>query len=392
MKTKNKAMTLTHKEKISLLMDAVLTSLFILLVNFLVFYVIEVYYATHPDWQHELIHIGHSILAGNNEQLWNWSNVFIVTIAALDMFFLYIRLYMHYRHIQQQRIIAELYYIADGHFDHQIPYRFQGDERKIVDSINILVENVIHSMSEELKMKRSKDELISNVSHDIRTPLTSIIGYLGLIENHQFNSTDDLYKYVHIAYFKAKQMKDLADSLFEYTKLTESNRKPSQVRKVEMQSMLDQLSAEYDLLANEHEMKLHTTTNFTHLEIEANPDELARAIGNLLTNALKYGKDGENLYLEGKQINPKELVIKVANDGEKIPEASLDHVFDRFYRVENSRNKSTSGTGLGLAIVNEIVKLHGGYCEVSSNDKLTTFSLHLPIQQENKLIPAQGKH
>lgn len=102
---------------------------------------------------------------------------------------------------------------------------------------------------------------------------------------------------------------------------------------------------------------------------------------------MKYGHDGHNIYVEGFRVNEKELEIKVSNDGEKIPEESIKHVFDRFYRVETSRNKSTGGTGLGLAIVYEVVNIHGGYCSVASNDELTTFTLHLPIKHGDKLTP-----
>ncbi|KOY74037.1 HAMP domain-containing histidine kinase [Apilactobacillus kunkeei] len=389
MKNNSKSIKLTHKERIGLVTDAILTSLFILIVNFLVFFATEVYYTTHPDWRNQLIRFGNSLIAGNHIQLWSWSNGFVVMIAALDMFVLYIRLFMHYKRIQEQHIINDLHYIADGNFDYTIPYKLIGDDQRIVESINVLVNNVIHSMSEELKTEKSKDELISNVSHDIRTPLTSIIGYLGLIENKQYTSEEDLAKYVHIAYSKARQMKTLADDLFEYTKITDKDYSKLNTRKIEMKAMIDQIAAGFDLEMAEKDMKMHSKTNFDKLVIDGSPSDLARAINNLISNALKYGHDGHNIYVEGFRVNEKELEIKVSNDGEKIPEESIEHVFDRFYRVENSRNKSTGGTGLGLAIVYEVVNIHGGYCSVASNDELTTFTLHLPIKHGDKLTPTK---
>ncbi|ALJ30982.1 Sensor histidine kinase RcsC [Apilactobacillus kunkeei] len=389
MKNNSKSIKLTHKERIGLVTDAILTSLFILLVNFLVFFATEVYYTTHPDWRNQLIRFGNSLIAGNHIQLWSWSNGFVVMIAALDMFVLYIRLFMHYKRIQEQHIINDLHYIADGNFDYTIPYKLIGDDQRIVESINVLVNNVIHSMSEELKTEKSKDELISNVSHDIRTPLTSIIGYLGLIENKQYTSEEDLAKYVHIAYSKARQMKTLADDLFEYTKITDKDYSKLNTRKIEMKAMIDQIAAGFDLEMAEKDMQMHSKTNFDKLVIDGSPSDLARAVNNLINNALKYGHDGHNIYVEGFRVNEKELEIKVSNDGEKIPEESIKHVFDRFYRVENSRNKSTGGTGLGLAIVYEVVNIHGGYCSVASNDELTTFTLHLPIKHGDKLTPTK---
>lgn len=391
MKTNTKTIQLTQKERISLFTDAVLTSLVILITNFLIFFATEVYYSTHPDWRNTLIRFGNSLIAGNHIELWSWSNGFIVMIAALDMFVLYIRLFMHYKRIQEQHIIRDLHYIADGNFDYIIPYKLLGDDQKIVDSINILVNNVIHSMSEELKTERSKDELISNVSHDIRTPLTSIIGYLGLIENKQFASEEELYKYIHVAYSKAKQMKALADDLFEYTKITDKDYNKLETRKVEMKAMIDQIAAGFDLETDEKGMQIHTKTNFEQLIIDASPNDLARAINNLITNALKYGFGGKNIYVEGFRVDEKEIELKVSNDGEKIPAESLNHVFDRFYRVETSRNKSTGGTGLGLAIVYEVVNIHGGYCSVASSNELTTFTLHLPIKHGEKLQPKRNE-
>ncbi|CAI2628744.1 hypothetical protein AKUA2102_02590 [Apilactobacillus kunkeei] len=132
MKNNSKSIKLTHKERIGLVTDAILTSLFILLVNFLVFFATEVYYTTHPDWRNQLIRFGNSLIAGNHIQLWSWSNGFVVMIAALDMFVLYIRLFMHYKRIQEQHIINDLHYIADGNFDYTIPYKLIGDDQRIV--------------------------------------------------------------------------------------------------------------------------------------------------------------------------------------------------------------------------------------------------------------------
>ncbi|MCG3562148.1 hypothetical protein L8957_28705, partial [Klebsiella pneumoniae] len=103
-------------------------------------------------------------------------------------------------------------------YDHRIPFELSGDLSRVVTSINGLVDSTVAAIEDERKIEKSKDELITNVSHDIRTPLTSIIGYLGLIEDGQYHSEEDLLKYTHTAYIKAKQMKSLVDDLFEYTK------------------------------------------------------------------------------------------------------------------------------------------------------------------------------
>ena len=103
--------------------------------------------------------------------------------------------------------------------DHRIPFRLKGNQQHVITSVNALVDSAVRSMDDERKIEKSKDELITNVSHDLRTPLTSIIGYLGLIEDKQYRSEEDILKYTHTAYEKAKQMKTLVDDLFEYTKV-----------------------------------------------------------------------------------------------------------------------------------------------------------------------------
>lgn len=107
------------------------------------------------------------------------------------------------------------------------------------------------------EIERSKDELITNVSHDIRTPLTSIIGYLGLIEDKQYRSEEDILKYTHTAYLKSKQMKSLVDDLFEYTKVRQTDA-PLQIQSLELNAMLEQIGASFELEANKKGMEINT--------------------------------------------------------------------------------------------------------------------------------------
>lgn len=116
---------------------------------------------------------------------------------------------------------------------------------------------------------------------------------------------------------------------------------------------------------------------------------MVRVFNNLVANALKYGDGGKHINLVAKRVSPGELEVRVTNDGPKIPKASLALIFERFYRVEESRSKETGGTGLGLAIAQSIVALHGGYIYVESNDALTSFVIHLPVQHDHPLAVPQ---
>lgn len=119
----------------------------------------------------------------------------------------------------------------------------------MVTSINGLVDSTVAAIEDERKIEKSKDELITNVSHDIRTPLTSIIGYLGLIEDGQYHSEEDLLKYTHTAYIKAKQMKSLVDDLFEYTKVRQPA-VPVNFSAFDMIQLIEQLAADFELEAS----------------------------------------------------------------------------------------------------------------------------------------------
>src|SRR5699024_6569712 len=140
----------------------------------------------------------------------------LVTATIVAMLFTWWRLYRRYKQMQLRHVLDELRYVAAGNFEHRIEANLSGNMNDVVHSINRLVESTVMAMEEERKIEQSKDELITNVSHDIRTPLTSIIGYLGLIEDKQYHSEEELLKYTHTAFMKAKQMKSLVEDLFEY--------------------------------------------------------------------------------------------------------------------------------------------------------------------------------
>lgn len=322
-------------------------------------------------------------------RFWSWGGLFVSIMLVADVFIVYWRLIRRYRQMQLHHVISELHYIAEGHFDHRIPFQLQGDMQRVVQSINALVDSTIKSMEEERQIERSKDELITNVSHDIRTPLTSIIGYLGLIEDKQYHSTEDVFKYTHTAFLKAKQMKVLVEDLFEYTKVRQTAT-PLNLTQIDVGQMIQQLAASFELEASKKGMKITTEVASEKVMMEADAEKLARVFNNLLSNALKYGNGGKHIFLKASYANQKEIIVEVANDGPMIPQESLHQLFDRFYRVEGSRSKETGGSGLGLAIAQSIIDLHNGYIYALSDKKLTSFVMHLPVKQIYKIEKKQN--
>jgi len=179
--------------------------------------------------------------------------------------------------------------------------------------------------------------------------------------------------------------------LFEYTKVRQTDT-PLSLNNIDLAAMLEQLGASFELEAQKKGMTIGSTSEPATLMMEADPEKLVRVFNNLVSNALKYGDGGKEINLNAKRLSDNELEVRVTNDGPKIPKESLALIFERFYRVEESRSKETGGTGLGLAIAQSIVALHGGYIFVESDDELTSFVIHLPVKHDHPLeIPQRLK-
>lgn len=376
---------LTGREKSSLFFEGLLTIILLGLINIALITIIQTMIQSNPGVQSGIFIIKQSLVIGPfHAQIWSYQRIVMALLVLIDIGVLWWRLLRRYHLYQLDHIIGELHYIAQGHLEHRIPFRVNGNQQHVITSVNALVDTITQAMQEERASEKSKDELITNVSHDLRTPLTSIIGYLGLIEDHQYQSEEDIVKYSHIAYDKAKQMKNLVEDLFEYTKVQQHGA-PVNLMTVDLGQLLEQVGASFELEADKKGMAINVTCEPTPLSITADPEKLGRLFSNLVANALKYGHGASYIHLTAKQLGEK-VVITVADDGEKIPAEAVKHLFERFYRVESSRNKATGGTGLGLAIVQSIVELHHGSVTARSDDQETAFVVTLPVKQVQKEV------
>lgn len=376
---------LTGREKSSLFFEGLLTIILLGLINIALITIIQTMIQSNPGVQSGIFIIKQSLVIGPfHAQIWSYQRIVMVLLVLIDIGVLWWRLLRRYHLYQLDHIIGELHYIAQGHLEHRIPFRVNGNQQHVITSVNALVDTITQAMQEERASEKSKDELITNVSHDLRTPLTSIIGYLGLIEDHQYQSEEDIVKYSHIAYDKAKQMKNLVEDLFEYTKVQQHGA-PVNLMTVDLGQLLEQVGASFELETDKKGIAINVSCEPTPLSITADPEKLGRLFSNLVANALKYGHGASYIHLTAKQLGEK-VVITVADDGEKIPAESVKHLFERFYRVESSRNKATGGTGLGLAIVQSIVELHHGSVTARSDDQETAFVVTLPVKQVQKEV------
>ena len=247
---KKERVKLTGAEKSELFAEGVVTVVLLLLLNLSIIILIHLAILQDESLVNGIYFLKKTITFAGGYHLWSWQNVFIVLMGVGDLVVLYWRLIRRYHQMQLRHIILELHYIANGHFDHRINFRVRPELQRVVDSINSLVDSTVNSINEERAIEQSKDELITNVSHDIRTPLISIIGYLGLLQAG-VTSPEDHKKYVNIAYTKAEQMKALANDLFEYTTLKSTNTKLN-LNDLHIYSMLEQVAAGFELEAEKN--------------------------------------------------------------------------------------------------------------------------------------------
>ena len=379
---KKQKVILTTKEKSELFGEGVITVILLLLLNLSIIILINLAVLNDPRLEKGIFFLKKTITFANGVHLWSWQRLFISFMLVGDAIVVYWRLIRRYRQMQLRHVIEELHYIADGHFDHRIPFVVKTDLQKVIDSINALVDSTVASMEEERQIEQSKDDLITNVSHDIRTPLTSIIGYLGLLKSSELN--EDQTKYIQIAYDKALQMKALAEDLFEYTTLRSSTNNKLVLAPLHVNSMLEQVAAGFELEAEKKNITFNVITRPRDLVIDADAKMIVRMLNNLISNALKYGRGATEIDLIANKVNNEFVELRVENNGEQIPKKSLQKIFDRFYRVESSRNLKTGGTGLGLAITKSIVDLHGGNIKCQSTSELTSFIIQLPLNSPKK--------
>lgn len=371
-------MKLSKKEKSKMIIEAFITAGLMILSYYAIHIIFTQIVLSFPRFFESIWILGDVVIDIEGDHVLTLTPPFIIVLIIAVVVVTRWRLKRRYRQYQLNHIINELHYIAQGHYEHRISHDYKGDMSKVVDSIHVLVDSTVKAMEEERMIEQSKDELVTNVSHDIRTPLTSIIGYLGLIDEGRYNSEEELLKYTKTAYSKAKQMKVLVDDLFEYTKVRQKTT-PLTVTSFDMIQMLEQIAADFELEASRQGMEIEVISDLESLQMEADTEKLVRVFNNLLSNGLKYGKDGKNILIDVKK-DEMEAVIIVKNNGKRVPPKALASLFDRFYRADESRSQETAGTGLGLAIAQNIVELHHGTIHVDSDKKWTQFVIRLPLK------------
>lgn len=267
--------------------------------------------------------------------------------------------------------------ISDGDLNTTVEVVGDDEFSYIAENLNKMTADIRQLMDKERESERSKNELITNIAHDLRTPLTSIIGYLELLTSGTQLPPELERKYIEIAYSKTKRLEKLIEDLFGFTKMT-YGKMAMHVGSVDIVKLLSQLLEEFYPSFADKNLSYEIQSNVPAKVITADGNLLARLFDNLIGNAIKYGADGKRVLVKvsaGEEI----VTVSVTNYGYVIPEDELPMIFEKFYRVEQSRSTNTGGTGLGLAISKSIVDMHGGTITATSDLKGTVFTVKLKV-------------
>ena len=242
------------------------------------------------------------------------------------------------------------------------------------EKLNEVREKLENRTEAARQAEQRKNELVAYLAHDIRTPLTSVIGYLSLLKETPELSEKQREQYVRVALDKAYRLEGLIGELFEITRYNLQNI-PLHMESVNLCYMMVQITDELypQLTAANIQVEQQIPEDMT---LQGDPEKLARVFNNILKNGATYGRPDSVIKISAREREGK-VLISIENEGE-IPEDKLEHIFEKFYRLDSARSTSTGGAGLGLAIARDIVALHGGSVKARSGGGKTVFEVELP--------------
>ena len=255
------------------------------------------------------------------------------------------------------------------------PIRLSADLQPAEDELNLLREQALRAAYVAREAEQRKNDLIVYLAHDLKTPLTSVIGYLTLLRDEPQISPELRARYTSIALDKAERLEDLVNEFFDITRFNlthlELEKQP-----VDLALMLRQVASEFEPQFGEKGLTCRLALP-DRLEYDCDPDKLSRVFDNLLRNAYHYSFPDTAVDISARR-EEGEIVLTFSNAGRTIPPEKLGRIFEQFFRLDSSRASRTGGAGLGLAIAKEIVVLHGGTISAQSENNHITFTVRLP--------------
>lgn len=248
--------------------------------------------------------------------------------------------------------------------------------KELEKQLNQIKMSVLLSKQAAKQAEEKKNEIVMYLAHDIRTPLTTVIGYLSLLHEAPDMTEQQKEKYVKVALDKAERLEKLINELFEITKY---NAHTVIIKKenVDLHCLIAQVIDEiYPTLSANGNTAVFTAED--NLSVNADPEKLARVFNNLLRNAASYSYPQTEITISAKRLG-NDIQIAFENRGKTIPQEQLNSIFEKFNRLDEARLSNTGGAGLGLSIAEEIIHLHGGTITASSQNETIDFVITLPI-------------
>ncbi|MEF9952132.1 MAG: HAMP domain-containing sensor histidine kinase [Clostridium sp.] len=308
----------------------------------------------------------------SDEKLIKIFNIYALTIIALPIivflviFILGTRKRLNYiKYISSQVLDMEnLKYVE------KLEVKGNDEIARLATNINIMSQKILDSYEGEKRAEEEKRELITAVSHDLKTPLTSIIGYLELMKTNGYNQ-----EYLDIAYSKSISLKKLINELFEYIKLS-SNDIPISQTQCNIVTLINQVVGENMPLLSQRGLTPSITYSSDNIQCSIDINRFVRVIENIISNIAKYSD--ENTEFNINIGNDNSVIITFENKTTLIDPCESNKIFKKMYRIDSARNSKIEGSGLGLAIVKHIVEEHKGRVECNINNNIFKITLYLP--------------
>lgn len=256
------------------------------------------------------------------------------------------------------------------------PIELSSSLRNVEDELNLVREEALRNAYAAKEAEKRKNDLIVYLAHDLKTPLTSVIGYLNLLRDEPEISQEMRCRYTGVALEKAERLEELINEFFDITRFNYTEIS-IELERVNLSRMLEQITYEFNPILAEKSL-VWKTEIASGVEISGDPDKLARVFDNLIRNAVNYSyMDGEiRLTMKSEE---DMVEIQLENRGKTISAEKLERLFEQFFRVDSSRSSATGGAGLGLAISKEIINRHNGSIRAFSEDEKILFTVTLPV-------------
>ena len=314
----------------------------------------------------------------SNNYLVSINSVYFIILLGIGTF-LFVFLTLVNRKVKYIKFLTkEVKRIKDDGFGKTIEVKGNDELAQLCDSINNMSLELGEKIENEKIMEKNKSELITNVSHDLRTPLTSIIGYVDLLKKNGFQDKDKFKEYIDVIDERTRSLNKLINELFEYTKLTSHDIKLN-YSKVEIGSLVEQLVGEYTPIFNREGLEVYKDISSEDIFINIDVEKIVRVLENLITNAKKYSLRNDKVLVTLYKEDDEYVVISLANKTKNIDKDELNNIFERFYKVDKSRKEQDSA-GLGLSIVKRIVELHNGEVNAELDNDVIEFIVKLPLK------------